>query len=86
MTVEKGTEKWADMNSEGSDGEGEGKKSEGSEKNFEVRDDSNIEQVKKSKRTVQEPPKEDDVDEDGFKLVRKKPGKQTNNRNRKYGK
>lgn len=43
MTVEKGTEKWADMNSDGSDGEGEGKKSEGSEKNFEVRDDSNIE-------------------------------------------
>jgi len=43
MTVEKG-EKWADMdNSDGSDGEGEGKKSEGSEKNFEVRDDSNIE-------------------------------------------
>jgi len=84
MTVEKGGEKWAEMS--GSDGEGEGKKSEGSEKNFEVRDDSNI--AKKSKRTVQEAPKEDDVDEDGFKLVRKKPGKQTNNRggNRKYGK
>jgi len=41
MTVEKGGEKWAEMS--GSDGEGEGKKSEGSEKNFEVRDDSNIE-------------------------------------------